>query len=45
MELSEYFHRRLAEAETMGVGFDVPIAPYAPRNVEELELELELQEQ
>jgi integrase len=36
---------RLAEAEMMGVGFDVPIAPIAPRNCEELELELELQEQ
>ena len=43
--LDEELELRLAEAETMGVGFEVPIAPNAPRNSEELELELELQEQ
>jgi hypothetical protein len=43
--LDQELELRLAEAETMGVGFDVPIAPNAPRNSEELELELELQEQ
>ena len=49
--MSEFYSRldedlttRLREAEIVGVGFEVP-APSAPRNVEELELELELQEQ
>jgi hypothetical protein len=35
---------RLREARIVGVGFDIP-APSAPRNIEELELEIELQEQ
>ena len=43
--LDEELELRLAEAETMSVGFELPIAPNAPRNSEELELELELQEQ
>jgi len=43
--LDEELELRLAEAETMGVGFELPIAPNAPRKSEELELELELQEQ
>ena len=42
--LDEDLTTRLREAEIVGVGFEVP-APSAPRNVEELELELELQEQ
>jgi hypothetical protein len=42
--LDEDLATRLREAEIVGVGFDVP-APRAPRNVEKLELELELQEQ
>ncbi len=40
--LDEELELRLTEAETMGVGFEIP---NAPRNSEELELELELQEQ
>jgi len=43
--LDEELELRLVEAETMGVGFEVPITPNAPRNSEELELELELQQQ
>jgi hypothetical protein len=43
--LDEELELRLADAETMSVGFELPIAPNAPRNSEELELELELQEQ
>lgn len=43
--LDEELELRLAEAETMAVGFCVPIAPSAPRNSKELELELELQAQ
>jgi hypothetical protein len=42
--LDEDLTTRLQEAEIVGVGFDVP-APSAPRNVKELELEIELQEQ
>jgi hypothetical protein len=40
--------RRLGEAEKIGVGFSVPsieLAPSAPRNCEEQELELAGQEQ
>ncbi len=43
--LDEELELRLAEAETMGVGFEIPFAPNAPRNCGELELELELQAQ
>jgi len=42
--LDEDLTTRLREAEIVGVGFDVP-APSAPRNVEELELEIALQAQ
>jgi hypothetical protein len=42
--LDEELELRVAEAETTGAGFEVPIAPNAPRNCEELELELELQD-
>jgi hypothetical protein len=42
--LDEDLTTRLREAEIVGVGFEVP-APSAPRNVEELGLELELQAQ
>lgn len=42
--LDEDLTTRLREAESVGIGFDVP-APSAPRNVEELGLELELQAQ
>jgi len=42
--LDEDLTTRLREAEIVGVGFDVP-APSAPRNVEELDLEIELQRQ
>jgi len=43
--LHEELDRRLAEAETMGVGFEVPIAPKCSEISEELELELELHSQ
>jgi len=43
--LDEELELRLVEAETMGVGFEIPIAPKCSETLEELELELELQEQ
>jgi hypothetical protein len=43
--LDEGLELRLEEAEAMGVGFDIPIAPKCSETSEELELELELQEQ
>ena len=42
--LDEDLTTRLREADIVGVGFDVP-APSAPRNVEELKLEIALQAQ
>src|SRR5205814_826613 len=35
---------RVSSQIGVGVGFNVPVAPNAPRNCEEVELELELQE-
>jgi integrase len=43
--LDEELELRLVEAEAMGVGFNVPIAPKCSETSEELELETELQEQ
>jgi len=43
--LDEELELRLAEAETMGVGFDIPIAPKYSETLGELELEIELQAQ
>jgi integrase len=43
--LDEELELRLAEAETMGVGFEIPIAPKCSEISEELGLELELQAQ
>jgi integrase len=43
--LDEELELRLAEAEAMGVGFEIPIAPKCSETSEELELELESQEQ
>jgi hypothetical protein len=43
--LDEELELRLAEAEAVGVGFDVPIVPRCSEISQDLELELELQEQ
>ena len=43
--LDEELELRLAEAETMGVGFEIPIAPRCSETPEELELEFALQPQ
>lgn len=43
--MDEELELRLAEADVVGVGFDIPIAPKCSEILEELELELELQEQ
>jgi len=43
--LDEELELRLAEAEAMGVGFDIPIAPKCSETLGELELEIELQAQ
>ena len=42
--LDEDLATRLQEAEIVGIGFEVP-APSAPRNVGELQLEIQMQEQ
>jgi hypothetical protein len=43
--MDEELELRLAEADTVGVGFEVPIAPKCSETLGALELELELQEQ
>ena len=42
--LDEELELRLAEADAMGIGFKIPIAPKCSETSERLELELELQE-
>jgi hypothetical protein len=43
--MDEELELRLAEADTVGVGFEVPVAPKCSETLGELELELELQAQ
>jgi hypothetical protein len=43
--MDEELELRLAEADAVGVGFEVPVAPKCSKISEELELALELQAQ